>query len=157
MIRFRTATAAVFALSLVGLLAPGPAPAALAVELPESSSAVKIQDFPTPAEQRVGKFFSDYRNAILNGSPESARMVRQKYLTADLNARLDQWAEAHDADPVFRAQNVPDSWSVAQHGSGAGHTTVLLTEHWGDGSAIPVDYQLRLPDLVIDDLENAPA
>ncbi|MFJ5925375.1 hypothetical protein ACIQF6_22480 [Kitasatospora sp. NPDC092948] len=155
MIRFRTATAAVFALSLAGLSAPGPA--ALAVELPESSSSVKLHGFPTPVERRVDTFFSDYRNAVLNGSPESARMVRQKYLTADLNARLDQWAQTHDADPVFRAQNVPDSWTVAQGDSGAGHTTVLLTEHWGDGSTLPVDYQVRVPDLVIDDLENAPA
>ncbi|OKJ06877.1 hypothetical protein AMK19_23040 [Kitasatospora sp. CB01950] len=110
----------------------------------------------TPAEQQVDTFFSKYRDAVLAGSPDSARMVRDEYLTDDLNARLDQWAEDHGADPVFRAQNVPTSWNVTQGDSGAGHTTVLLTEQWDDGSTIPVDYRLRLPDLVIDDLQNAP-
>ncbi|MGW4381944.1 hypothetical protein [Kitasatospora sp. NPDC004531] len=161
MIRFRTAAAAVLTLSLAGPLAPGPA--AFAATRPDSP--LTTQAWPssqpgvllTAAEDRVNRFFTDYRNAILHGAPEAARMVRLKYLTKDLNDRLDQWAAEYDADPVFRAQNVPASWTLAQGGSGAGHTTVLLTERWADGSTIPVEYQLRLPDLVIDDLENAPS
>ncbi|KIQ64441.1 hypothetical protein TR51_08990 [Kitasatospora griseola] len=155
MIRFRTAAAAVLVLSPVVLPAPGPA--ALAVEQHRAPSLSQPQAFRTPAEQRVDTFFAAYRDAVLRGEPEAARTVRQKYLTAELNARLDQWAQANDADPVFRAQDVPVGWTVAQDSSGAGHTAVLLTEHWGDGSTTPVEYQLRLPDLVIDDLENAPA
>ncbi|KDN82633.1 hypothetical protein [Kitasatospora cheerisanensis] len=154
MTRLRTAAAAVLALSLAGLLAPAPA---VAVERPRQHPRSAPDQRLTPAERQVNAFFAQYREDVLNGDLDGARQVREQYLTADLNARLDQWAAENDADPVFRAQNVPTGWSVTQGDSGAGHTTVLLTEQWDDGSTVPVDYRLRLPDLTIDDLENAPA
>lgn len=153
MIRLRTAAPAVLALSLslVGLPAAAPAPAA------EPPRAAQSQRSLTPAEQQVDSFFSQYRGDILRGDLQGARAVRQRYLTAHLNAVLDAWARAHDADPVFRAQNVPTGWSLAQGDSGAGHTRVNLTERWGDGSTTEVVYELRLATLVIDDLQDAPA
>ncbi|GAA1944956.1 hypothetical protein [Kitasatospora viridis] len=151
MIRLRTATAAVFALSLAGLLAPAPALAADTTAGPQASQS---QQALTPAELQVDHFFSAYRDDILNGDPAGAYDVRRQYLTDYLNGQLDQWAADNNADPVFRAQNTPVGWSVAQGDSGAGHTTVYLTEDWGDGSTTQVNYQLRLADLVIDDLRN---
>ncbi|WP_052707229.1 hypothetical protein [Streptomyces rubellomurinus] len=153
MIRLRTAAPAVLALSLslVGLPAAAPAPAA------EPPRAAQSQRSLTPAEQQVDSFFSQYRGDILRGDLQGARAVRQRYLTAHLNAVLDAWARAHDADPVFRAPNVPTDWSLTQGDSGAGHTRVNLTERWGDGSPTEVVYELRLATLVIDDLQDAPA
>ncbi|MGA5821027.1 hypothetical protein ACPC54_24550 [Kitasatospora sp. NPDC094028] len=151
MIRLRTTAAVVLALSLAGLSAPAPALAA------ESPRTAQTQRSLTPAEQQVNRFFSQYCSDVLAGDLQGARAVRQQYLTAHLNAVLDAWAAAHDADPVFRAQNVPTGWSLAQGDSGAGHTRVFLTEQWDDGSTTRVVYELRLATLVVDDLEDAPA
>ncbi|WP_051970641.1 hypothetical protein [Kitasatospora azatica] len=83
--------------------------------------------------------------------------MRGEFLTPQLNTELDQWAAVHDADPVFRAQSVPTDWSVAYGGSGAGHSTVILTEYWAGGGHTDVWYQLRLADLRIDGLQDPPA
>ncbi len=107
---------------------------------------------------QVNAFFSQYRDAVLGQNPNQDPIeVRQEFLTSELNTRLDKWAATHDADPIFRAQNVPTDWSVAYGGSGAGHTTVILTENWGDGSTTKVWYQVRLADLRINDIQDPPA
>lgn len=138
----RTAVAAVSALALAGLLA-APADAA-----PRQ----------TRAEDQVNTFFSQYRDAVLgpNPSTEPGR-VRHEFLTTELNNELDAWADSHQADPVFRSQNVPNAWSVRYEGSGAGHSTVVLTEQWAAGDSTDVWYQVRLADLVIDGLQDPPA
>ncbi|MGV9267577.1 hypothetical protein ACWDRR_23295 [Kitasatospora sp. NPDC003701] len=110
------------------------------------------------AEVQVNAFFSQYRSAVLGQNPnQNPREVRQEFLTPELDTALDTWAADNQADPVFRAQNVPANWSVAYGGSGAGHSTVILTEYWRDGSTTTVWYQVRLSDLRINDLKNAPA
>ncbi|TQF06080.1 hypothetical protein E6W39_32500 [Kitasatospora acidiphila] len=151
--RLRTAATAALALTLAALLAPAPA---LAAVPPHRPSAAAGQRALTPAEQKVDTFFARYRQDVIDGNFGDARRARHAYMTPQLNQKLDQWAATHDADPVFRAENVPTDWTVGYGGSGAGHTTVILTEEFGDGSSLQVWYQLRLSDLVINDLENAP-
>ncbi|WP_405020803.1 hypothetical protein OHV05_31950 [Kitasatospora sp. NBC_00070] len=112
----------------------------------------------TRAEKQVNAFFGQYRDAVLGQNPnQDPTEVRQEFLTPGLNTELDRWADDHQADPVFRAQNVPDDWSVAYAGSGAGHSTVILTEKWRDGSTTDVWYQVRLAGLRIDGLQDPPA
>jgi hypothetical protein len=119
------------------------------------TTAVTAQQ--TRAEVRVGDFLGDYRQAVLHKSGQTPEQVRAHYLTADLNKRLDAWSSAHDADPVFQAQNVPASWILRYEGSGAGHSTVVVTEHWKGGHDQGVWYAVRLADVVISDLKEPPA
>jgi hypothetical protein len=110
------------------------------------------------AEAQVNAFFSQYRDAVLGQNPnQDPREVEEEFLTPDLITQLDAYAKANDADPVFRAQNVPDSWSLSYQGSGAGHSTVVLTENWAGGPSQDVWYQVRLPNLIIDNLQDPPA
>ncbi|MFE9421580.1 hypothetical protein ACFYNO_01305 [Kitasatospora sp. NPDC006697] len=152
MIRLRTAAVAALAFSLTGLLAPAPALAAGRPPHTHASTAAR-----TPASDKVNAFFSDYWSAVEDGDPVRAYDVRRQYLTDYLNGKLDEWAAEHGADPVFRSQQVPTDWAVAQGDSGAGHTTVVLTEYFPDESTLQVRYQLRLADLAIDDIEDSPS
>ncbi|MFE6052528.1 hypothetical protein ACFQ6N_17380 [Kitasatospora sp. NPDC056446] len=105
---------------------------------------------------QVTRFFDQYLEAVNGTNPNmNPTEVRNEFLTPQLNARLDAWAEANDADPVFRAQNVPQSRDVRYEGSGAGHATVVVTEHFG-GSTIDVWYQVPLSGGRITDLRDAP-
>ncbi|MFJ9611561.1 hypothetical protein ACIRS1_35010 [Kitasatospora sp. NPDC101176] len=110
----------------------------------------------TRAEIQVNSFFGKYREAVLDQPSQDPQEVRKEFLAPELEPVLDQWASDHDANPIFRAQNVPDSWSIALGDSDAGHTTVLLTENWTDGTHTVVQYQVRTDNLVIDDLKDAP-
>ncbi|MDH6116177.1 hypothetical protein [Kitasatospora sp. GAS204B] len=140
--RIRTALAAVSSLALAGLLA------APAHAVPQR----------TRAEDQVNAFFGQYRDAVLGQTPNQDPLeVRQEFLTTELNNELSQWATSHQADPIFRAQNGPNDWSVKDEGSGAGHTTVILTEDWAGGKTTVVWYQVRLADLRIDGLQDPPA
>ncbi|MCC3766900.1 hypothetical protein [Streptomyces sp. UNOC14_S4] len=121
---------------------------------PVAPAAVQAQQ--SRAEVRVDAFLRDYRQATLHKGKQTPAQVRAKYLTPELNKRLDAWADLHDADPVFRAQNVPDSWTTRYEGSGMGHTTVVVTERWGSGATQDVWYQVRLDSLVISDLQDPP-
>ncbi|WP_045305495.1 hypothetical protein [Saccharothrix sp. ST-888] len=143
--------AALLAVVLLSSAVPSAAAAAPAVgeaSAPASSKRVSL------AEARVDTFFKQYRSAVLGRNAQQARQVRAQYLSADLNRRLDAWAAAHDADPVFRAQNVPQSWFVRYGGSGAGSSTVVLTESWGGGNSRDVWYAVRLSDVLITDLAD---
>lgn len=141
MLRTRTTTAAASLLALTGLCAT-PAHA----------------DQLSRGQLQVDAFFSQYLTAVNNQNQDQTPVdVRDEYLTAQLNQRLDQYQQTHDADPVFRAQNTPVSWSTKYGGSGAGHTTVILTENWGSGQSTQVWYQVELSDLTIDGLEDPPA
>ncbi|MGR7001937.1 hypothetical protein ACU686_34440 [Yinghuangia aomiensis] len=83
--------------------------------------------------------------------------VRNEFLTPDLNAQLDAWAEQNGADPIFRAQNVPVGRGITYEGSGAGHATVVVTQQWSDGSSNDVWYSVPLDGSRIDGLEDPPA
>ncbi len=141
MLRTRTATAAVSLLALT-CLAAAPAHAAQL----------------SRGQQQVDAFFSQYLTAVSGQNKDETPVdVRNEYLTAQLNQQLDQYQQSHNADPVFRAQNTPVSWSTQYGGSGAGHTTVILTENWGSGQSTKVWYQVELSNLTIDGLEDPPA
>ncbi|RLU94600.1 hypothetical protein CTZ27_17940 [Streptomyces griseocarneus] len=130
--------------------------AASAVAADTSTAAAAVRAQPSRAEVRVDAFLREYRQAALHKGKQTPGQVRGTYLTPELNKRLDAWAELHDADPVFRAQNVPDSWTTRYEGSGMGHTTVVVTERWGSGASQDVWYQVRLDSLVVSDLQDPP-
>ncbi|WP_344117060.1 hypothetical protein [Streptomyces blastmyceticus] len=135
------------------LLTAGPlALSAQAVDAPTAPAVTAAQQ--SRAEVRVNSFFRDYRQAVLHKGPSTPAQVRARYLAPDLDKRLDAWALQHDADPVFRAQNVPATWATRYEGSGAGHSTVVLTERWSGGAKQEVWFSVRLQDLVINDLKD---
>ncbi|MFD9596537.1 hypothetical protein ACFWA9_27855 [Kitasatospora sp. NPDC059973] len=111
----------------------------------------------TAAAHRVVTFAEEYSRAVLHQSGETPRAVRERFLAPHLNVRLDAWASEHGADPVFRAQNVPSEWSVQQVGEEHGFASIRFTEYWGGGSGQEVWYTVRLGDLRIVELNDAPA
>ena len=113
------------------------------------------------AEAQVHDFFGYYRNAILGQEPNpdynTPAKARAEFFTKELDQELYEWAGQHNADPVFRAQNVPEAYDVALKSSDADHATVILTQEWEDGSKTYVQYRVRLSDLLIDGLTDATA
>jgi hypothetical protein len=151
----RTRLCAAVAVAGAALLTVGPLSISAQAVGPPSTPSVTVAA-QSRAEVRVNSFFRDYRQAVLHKGPSTPAQVRARYLTPDLNKRLDAWALKHDADPVFQAQNVPASWTTLYEGSGAGHSTIVLTEHWSGGKSQDVWYSVRLADLVINDLKAPP-
>jgi hypothetical protein len=154
--RFRRAT--VLAVAAGFVLSAGAAAPALAASAgsPGSPPGV-VQAHRADVVQKVTAFFDQYTSAIEGANPNmDPREVRNEFLTPDLDARLDAWADENMADPVFRAQNVPQDRSVRYEGSGAGHATVVVTEYWGDGSSTEVWYQVPLAGGRITDLTDPP-
>ncbi|WP_406296552.1 hypothetical protein OG948_13575 [Embleya sp. NBC_00888] len=106
--------------------------------------------------EKVTAFYDQYLSAVNGTNPDmNPTEVRNEFLTPELNARLDAWAEQHMADPVFRAQNTPQSRDVRYEGSGAGSASVVVTEHFGD-STIDVRYRVPLSGGRITDLTDTP-
>ncbi|MFB4419944.1 hypothetical protein C5F59_002485 [Streptomyces sp. QL37] len=152
--QLRPALAALAAAAVVLVIAPaGQVAAREAASSPEAGTFLR----QTRAEVRVDAFFRAYRQAVLGRGEQSPEQVRARYLTPELDTRLDAWAARNGADPVFRAQNVPSGWSSRYEGSGAGHTTVVVTEKWGSGATHDVWFAVRSADLVIGDLKDPPA
>ncbi|MEU9033015.1 hypothetical protein AB0D46_37050 [Streptomyces sp. NPDC048383] len=151
----RTAVALTLSALALTLLPAGARAAAFPVTPAPLASATPAKATPTTAQ--VDTFLTKYRSAVQGSGPEAPAEVREGYLTPAVNAALDQWAAAHDADPVFRAQNVPDSWTVSDGGSSPTAATVIVTQNWGDGTTSDVRYEVRLPDLRITDLTGPPA
>ncbi|MER7704576.1 hypothetical protein ABTX81_17005 [Kitasatospora sp. NPDC097605] len=161
--QLRTALAGAAALLAVGALTAAPAQAAFAQAAfalpaaPAGAAAPTQVRAGTPAAHQVVTFFEEYRRAVLGESGETPRAVRERYLSPHLNFRLDAWAQQHDADPVFRAQNVPVDWSAQQVKDEHGFASVRLTEFWGGGGGQEVWYTVRLSDLRIVELNDRPA
>ncbi|MEE1823509.1 hypothetical protein PUR61_15100 [Streptomyces sp. BE20] len=153
----RTVLAGAAALLAVGGLAATPAQAAFAPPAGTAAAAHAEVRAGTPAAHRVVTFFEEYRRAVLGESGETPRAVRERYLTPHLDFRLDAWAHDHDADPVFRAQNVPADWSAQQVKEELGFASVRLTEFWSGGESRHVWYVVRLVDLRIVELNDRPA
>ncbi|MFI2611344.1 hypothetical protein [Kitasatospora sp. NPDC018619] len=154
----RTALSVAAALLAVGGAAVAPAVAAAApapVAAPVAAGA-RVRA-ATPAAHQVAAFLEAYRAAVLGRSTETPRQVREQYLSPHLNDRLDAWAQQNDADPVFRAQNVPADWSARQVREEEGYVSVRLTEFWDGGGSQDVWYTVRLSDLRVFDLGDQPA
>ncbi|WP_143658025.1 hypothetical protein [Embleya scabrispora] len=146
---------AVVAVTAGLLLAGGLAAPALAAEASPPGSHQAARQIGVV--EKVTAFYDQYLDAINGTNPNmDPTEVRNEFLTPELNARLDDWAEENMADPVFRAQNTPESRDVRYEGSGAGHATVIVTEHFGDGSTIDVWYRVPLDGGRISDLKDAP-
>ncbi|MEU8134776.1 hypothetical protein [Streptodolium elevatio] len=106
---------------------------------------------------RVTAFWDQYKSAVLGTNPVmNPAEVRGEFLTPELNAELDAWAEANQADPVFRAQNVPADRTVRYEGSGMGYASVVVTQYWGDGSTNDVWYRVPLDGSRIAGLQDPP-
>ncbi|MFF4319517.1 hypothetical protein [Streptomyces sp. NPDC001568] len=148
-------TAVALALSALTLLPTGTPAAAIPVTPTPTPSAALTKATPTTAQ--VDTFLTKYRSAVQGSGPQVPAEVRASHLTPEANAALDEWAATHDADPVFRAQNVPDSWTVSDGSSSPTTATVIVTQNWGDGTTSDVRYDVRLPDLRITGLTDAPA
>ncbi|MFI1172094.1 hypothetical protein [Streptomyces melanogenes] len=139
------------AAALLGLLCAGPVaadPAPLTAVAPSPAQA---------SQDQVEAFFTAYRNARL-GTTEDATPaeVRTRFLTKELNQALDAWAAAHTGqDPVFRAPNVPSTWTFAASGTDGSH--VVVSQKWGDGTAADVAYTVRPADLMITAIADSPA
>ncbi|MFE6750230.1 hypothetical protein ACFVGM_30565 [Kitasatospora purpeofusca] len=114
----------------------------------------------TRPESQIAQFYSDYRDAVLGQHSEGLNTfdIRKAYLTPALDEALTTWGSEHQADPVFRRQDVPNSatWRTADT-SPEGHSTVVLTQTFGDGTTNDVWYQVRLDNLLIDGLTDPPA
>lgn len=139
-----------------GLLCATPATAAVPhrADAPPGASETRRVDVVA----RVAAFWDQYKSAVLGTNPDmNPTEVRNEFLTADLNAQLDAWADQNGADPIFRAQNVPIGRAVSYEGSGAGHATVIVTQQWSDGSSNDVWYSVPLDGSRIDGLEDPPA
>ncbi|MBD0672536.1 hypothetical protein BU198_17935 [Streptomyces sp. CBMA156] len=152
----RTALSVSAALLAVGGLATVPAQAATAPAPAPVVAGAQVRA-GTPAAHQVVTFVEAYRAAVLGQSAETPEQVRRQYLSPYLNYRLDVWARQNDADPVFRAQNVPADWSAQQVKEEEGYASVRLTEFWGDGGSQDVWYTVHLTDLRIFDLDDQPA
>ncbi|GHI86045.1 hypothetical protein [Streptomyces xanthophaeus] len=111
------------------------------------------------AEMQVASFFQEYEFATegKQGEGKSNLQLREEFLTTELDEALTVWGSEHQADPVFREQEMPKSYSTAEGASTATHTRIILTENWADGTSQQVWYQVRLSDLLIDGLTDAPA
>ncbi|MEK2494188.1 hypothetical protein WN990_32035 [Kitasatospora purpeofusca] len=114
----------------------------------------------TAPERTVTQFFTEYRDATLGQHSEGLNTfdVRKRFLTTELDDALTVWGSDHQADPVFRGQVVPNgcTWRTADT-SPEGHSTVVLTQTFDDGTTSDVRYQVNLESMVIDGLTDPPA
>jgi hypothetical protein len=116
---------------------------------------VAVSPHQTGAETAVSNMLTDYITSIESGSPDfTPEQVRETYLTPECNDRLHAWEAVQHADGVLQAQNIPVSWTTRYEGSGAGHTTVVVTFDWGGGNLSDVWYQVRLSDLRVSDVKT---
>ncbi|MFF0742737.1 hypothetical protein ACFYVL_20295 [Streptomyces sp. NPDC004111] len=145
-------TALIAALALAAPLAAAPAGAAPA---PAAAGSAPRAEARTPAIE-VNHFFKTYRKAVQGVGSSTPEAVRKAHLTAQLDARLTEWAEQNHADPVFRAQNIPKNWKVRNVGSSATTATVVVTQIWGGSPDTEVWYTVRLSDLRITNLTDPP-
>lgn len=108
------------------------------------------------ADMQVASFFQDYQDAVqgIQRDGKSPLQIREEYMTTELDDALTTWGSDHQTDPVLRAQNLPKTWSTTESTSTATHTKIIITENWADGTSQDVWYQVRLSDLVIDDLAD---
>ncbi|MFD7454215.1 hypothetical protein [Kitasatospora sp. NPDC059827] len=154
----RTALAGSVALLAVGGLLTASAPAAFALPPGPATAVVAAQvRAGTPAAHQVVTFVEEYRRAVLGTSGEQPSEVRKRFLTSALDHRLDAWVQENDADPVFRAQNVPVDWSAQQVKEEHGSASVRLTEFWGSGGSQEVWYTVGVRDLRIVELGDQSA
>ncbi len=125
------------------------APTATPAPSPNTRASPVASVTPSPVLPYVAQvqaFYTAYAGA---SNREERQAVIDRYTTAELAARLKA---ASGMDGVLCVQNTPDAFTYAQGDSGAGHTHVVVTEHFGAAPARQIQIQLRLEDKLIDDL-----
>ncbi|WP_405987320.1 hypothetical protein [Streptomyces sp. NBC_00872] len=139
-----------------GTTAAAAAPAALPTQASTPSATAPATTAQNGAVRTVTAFFDQYKSAVGGTNPSTnPREVRNKFLTAQLNARLDAWADEHSADPVFRAQNIPRDRSVSLEASNPRTTTVIVTQYWRGSDPTKVRYTVPTPGGKIIDIQDA--
>ncbi|MFI9099774.1 hypothetical protein ACIGXA_04560 [Streptomyces fildesensis] len=108
------------------------------------------------ADMQVASFFQDYQDAVEGHQHDGKTppQIREEYMTTELDDALGTWSSEHKLDPVLRKNEMPKTWSTTESTSTATHTKIIITENWADGTSQDVWYQVRLSDLVIDDLSD---
>ncbi|GAA2295420.1 hypothetical protein OKJ48_29690 [Streptomyces kunmingensis] len=95
------------------------------------------QGDPRSTTDRVANFYGAYIDAMWDnedaGSAADAKALRGFYLSAAAQKKVADFEAREHADGILFAQNVPVKYSVAYTGSGAGHSTALVTLTWSDG------------------------
>ncbi|WP_405016707.1 hypothetical protein OHV05_06040 [Kitasatospora sp. NBC_00070] len=125
----------------------------LTVLLSLTAPSPLAQAAPRTAVGVVDAFFEEYRLAALGEIDEFPKEIRAKTLPPPLNAELDRWsATHHGADPVFRAKNIPRTWSTRSLGTG----TVAVTETWYEGGTQEVRFTVRPSTLTITAVNDPP-
>ncbi|BFV60095.1 hypothetical protein KCMC57_up51990 [Kitasatospora sp. CMC57] len=123
----------------------------LAAPLPAAQAAPLAA--PRTAGGEVNAFFEEYRLAVLGEIDEYPKEIRAKTLPPPLDKGLDRWSAAHHgADPVFRAKNIPRTWSVRAITG----TTVSVTETWYEGGTQEVRFTVRPHTLTITAINDPP-
>ncbi|MEU9036670.1 hypothetical protein AB0D45_17440 [Streptomyces sp. NPDC048352] len=123
--------------------------AALSFALVSTTSATaaapqSVSGSPEGAFTRIADFYGAYVDAVYDGDGATADRLRSFYLSESLQRELAQWEEAHHANGVLRAQNVPLQWKVTSTGSGTGKTNATVTLTWGGGSTTRIHVQADL-------------
>ncbi|MFI5987838.1 hypothetical protein ACIBEA_44185 [Streptomyces sp. NPDC051555] len=143
-------------MAVTGALLAGPGLLAMPAQAAGHTAHLSAAAASTRGEFQVNAFFAAYRDAIRGESADgkTPAEVRAVYLTSELDAKLTDWASKHDADPVFRAQNVPSGWTVRAGVDTAESFSVIVTETYDGGTSQEVLYTVRASDLVITDLQD---
>ncbi|MEV1026224.1 hypothetical protein [Streptomyces sp. NPDC050264] len=101
------------------------------------ASAAATQGDPRNTTNRVANFYGAYIDAMWDnedaGSAADAKALRAFYLSTAAQKKVAAFEAREHADGILFAQNVPVKWAVTYTGSGAGHSTALVTLTWSDG------------------------
>ncbi|MBT2482767.1 hypothetical protein [Streptomyces sp. ISL-94] len=120
-----------------------------APEAVPTAAAPSVSGSPEAAFTRIADFYGSYIDAVYDGDGATAERLRSFYLSPALQAELATWEEAHHANGVLRAQNVPLKRKVTSTGSGMGKTHATATLTWGsDTTRIFVQADLATRKIV---------
>ncbi|MFJ9037038.1 hypothetical protein ACIRF8_10695 [Streptomyces sp. NPDC102406] len=101
------------------------------------AAAPTAQGDPRSTTDRVAHFYGAYIDAVWDnedaGSAAQTKALRGFYLSAAAQKKVAAFEAREHADGILFAQNVPVKWAVTYTGSGAGHSTALVTLTWNDG------------------------
>ncbi|NEB79992.1 hypothetical protein G3I40_32940 [Streptomyces sp. SID14478] len=102
-----------------------------------ATAATAPQGDPRSTTDRVANFYGAYIDAVWDtedpASAADAKALRTFYLSAAARKKVAAYEAREHADGILFAQNVPVKWAVTYTGSGAGHSTALVTLTWSDG------------------------
>ncbi|MEV0411183.1 hypothetical protein AB0I68_10350 [Streptomyces sp. NPDC050448] len=119
-----------------------------------ADAAPSVSGSPEGAFTRIADFYGAYIDAVYDDDGTRADRLRAAYLSVPLQRELRTWEDAHHANGVLRAQNVPLQWKVASTGSGMGKTNATVTLTWGGGDTTRILVQADLKTRKIVSIEG---